>query len=154
MSSVLNHNVVQPSLLSQASLILHPDNHSNCLTQFSSIPFLSAARLIQMALQRILRLQVLAAHITEEAFIRGKVLCLQVVPSHRLVSEMKEGCSGKNITVNHTHALFLLQVSAHFQFWKGITAPENIYLGAFLWFTVRILNPRIQDPESWKFKDV
>ena len=25
---------------------------------------------------------------------------------------------------------------------------------AFMWFTARILNPRIQDPESWKFKDV
>ena len=93
------------------------------------MPFLSAVPLIQMALQRILRLQVLAAHIAEVAFIRGKVLCLQVVLSHRLVSEMKEGCPGRNITVNYTQALFLLQVRAHFQFWKAITAPENIYLG-------------------------
>ena len=128
MSSVLNHSVPQPSLLSQASMILHPAQITT-VTQFSSIPFLSAVPLIQMALQRILRLQVLAAHTAEVAFIGGKVLCLQVVLSHRLVSGMKEGCSGRNITVNHTQALFLLQVRAHFQFWKVFTAPENNYLG-------------------------
>ena len=32
-------------------------------------------------------------------------------------------------------------------------SQRTIWSLAFLWFTVRILNPRIQDPQSWKFKD-
>ena len=38
-----------------------------------------------MALQSVLRLQVLAAHVAEVAFIRRKVFCLKVVLSHSLV---------------------------------------------------------------------